>query len=797
MRKKIVSTIIAAFFPVLAWSADETTYSGEMKAGYQHLAGGDSAKFNEYRDIKDGLYLYRLNLGLLDRPGSRYIDLAARNLFRDDQNVLLATGKWRKWRFELEWDETPHLISTKAKTPYNYQGDGIFTVPSTAGVDMSTAGASTAKDSTVASYLSSNLHDTELGTQREKARISYSMNATPELAFKIPAGVERKEGFEVPSAAIGDRPPRALNTQISEPVDYSTKELSFKTDYAKENYQVQFSYLLSAFDNDNDSLTWNNIFYDPTSGNTTTVEDGATDRTYSTVGRTALYPDNLYQNFTLTTAFNLPKESRLDATVSYSRFDQNENLLPYSYSALGTDWDSASKLPRTSAEAELSSTYLKLNYSIIPVQGLGLHGFYNYYGLENGTNTDEWYYVTQDASSNTSGGTNVNNQRKNLAYDYAKQNYGVDAYYPFKGYRFGLGYEREEIGRDFRESDTSEDIFKASLSTQLAKILSLKLKYHYGIRDGSGYNGEVTDESYHFSNAAESGSDRPVSAFSNHPDLRKFDVADRKRSQFDISAAASPRPDLSFSASYSFREDDFDSDVTSTQPLAGTGFAAEAGVTPGDQLGLLKDRRDFYTVDASYRPEENITLSVFFSREILKQVQRGMAVDENARTTSATWAVASNQWMAEVHDKTNTFGAAAGYVIIPEKLNLAVDYTYSYGTVAIDYTGYGSDQPLTTTYYAFSNPDKVSHRNHVIDATLEYKAMKNLVVGLSYLYDRYKVKDWMQEATGDWVEEVGSEFFLRDETEDNRWGNRLVTLGSLLGPSYEAHVGMLSAAYKF
>jgi hypothetical protein len=74
---------------------------------------------------------------------------------------------------------------------------------------------------------------------------------------------------------------------------------------------------------------------------------------------------------------------------------------------------------------------------------------------------------------------------------------------------------------------------------------------------------------------------------------------------------------------------------------------------------------------------------------------------------------------------------------------------------------------------------------------------EGMVVGLHYLFDKYKIRDWMQEPTGPWVEEVGSEFFLRDTSEDNRWGNRLVNMGSTLGPSYEAHVGYLTMTYKF
>ncbi|HEY4706404.1 MAG TPA: MtrB/PioB family outer membrane beta-barrel protein [Thermodesulfobacteriota bacterium] len=773
--------------------------SAGLTAGYQHVAGGESGKFNEYRDIRDGAYLYRLDMGLLDRSSGRSMGFKGTNLLRDDQNALL-TAAGRGWSLKLEWDEIPHLISTKARTPYDYNGGGLFTAPSTAGIDMSTAGASAAKDAIVADYLDSALRAIELGTRRERARAAVSLKAGPELSFNLQAGIESKEGFEITSAPIGDRPPRAMNIQIPEPIDYTSSELGLSAEYVKEDYQIQFSYLLSAFENEVDSLTWENIFFEPTSGTSTTVEDGATDRRFSTIGRTALYPDNIYQNVTLSTGLNLPMDSRLDATVSYSRFDQNEDLLPYSASDLGLDWDSLSNLPRTEADAKMNATYLRINYSVNPASRLGLRTFYSYYGLNNDTKTDDWYYVTQDAASNTSGGVSSTNQRRNLAYAYTKQNYGLDAYYLFGGSRLGAGYEREDTGRDFREADTVEDMLKASLSTRLAGAINLKLKYLYGERDSGAYNGDVTDASYHLSNAAESGNDRPLSAFGNHPDLRKFDVADRRRNQLDVTASMSPAQDLSISAAYNFREDDFDSGTSAAEPLAATAFAAALGVTPGDQLGLLKERRDVYSADASYFHGSGLKLSVFYSREMVEQTQRGMSFNENARISSGfDWDEAGQQWTAVTEDRTDTVGIAAVYPIIPDKLSLSTDYTYSYGTVEIEYAGFGSDKPLNsnTYYYAFSDPEKVSHRHHVLNVKLEYRAFTNMTVYLGYLYDKYKIKDWMLSPSGGWVEQVGSEFLLRDSSVDNRWGNRLVTLGGLLAPGYEAHVGTISVSYNF
>lgn len=787
---------------------------GEIKVGVQAVdeKEGESAKFNEYRDIEDGFYLYKFSVEGVDNDNGRYIEFKGTNVGREDQNLKLRGGGAGKWGIEAEWDEIPHNMSEKAKTPYNKTGDGLYTVSGNAGITSITA-ASLAQDTLVSNFLLSNLHDTDLETKREKGRVALTYTPTAALKFKLEYSDEKKEGEQITGAPIGDRPPRSLVVQLPEPVDYTTKDLKLEAEYNGKNFQAVATHLVSDFTNDTDSLTWQSMFYGDDGDDADLTSNNAIGRTASTYGRMALAPDNRYQNTSVALGVNLPLESRLNVSASKGKMEQDETLLPYSYSALDptnaltVDWNDTAKLPRTKADAEINTTQYNVEYTIDPIDRLNLHAFYRYYDLDNETKTDEWYYVTSDTASNTTAGTGVTNQRKNLAYGYTKKNTGLDLSYNILRSTLGLGYEKEDIERDFREADTEEDIYKVSLNTKPANWLKVKLKYLLGEREADGYNGEVTDQSYHFTNAAESGSDRPVSAFGNHPDLRKYDVSDRERKQFDAKAILNPATNLNLSLSYGQRDDDYDSDVTSTQPLAGVSVAtaeAQASVTAGDQLGLLENDRKTYGVDAGYAPTRRLSFSAFAITEENESKQRGMAFDENNRigsvaTPQPDWNNAAKQWTAKIDDKTNTLGAGFGFVIIPKKLNFATDYSYSYGTVDIDYEGYGSDHELNsnTYYYAFNDPEKVKHKQTTVNATLEYQATKNVVVGLGYMYDKYDISDWMQEPSGGWVEEVGSEYFLRDSSQDNRWGNRLVSMGSTLSPDYENHVGMLTLAYKW
>src|SRR3989304_3620299 len=108
--------------------------NGEIKVGVQAVdeKEGESAKFNEYRDIEDGFYLYKFSVEGVDNDKGRYIEFKATNVERDDQNIKLRLGVSGKWSIEAEWDEIPHNLSEKAKTPYIKGGDGLYTVPANA-----------------------------------------------------------------------------------------------------------------------------------------------------------------------------------------------------------------------------------------------------------------------------------------------------------------------------------------------------------------------------------------------------------------------------------------------------------------------------------------------------------------------------------------------------------------------------------------------------------------------------------------------------------------------------------------
>ena len=622
-----------------------------------------------------------------------------------------------------------------------------------------------------------------------------------------------REGQKITYGPLGDRPPRTMNVELPEPIDYEETTLQFDLGYANRLFDLSLEVYAPELKNEIDSMRWQSMYFGPDA-------DGAADynndiilagdaivrRAVSTVGQRALPPDSKFTNTTLSLGMNTPLNGRLTATAAAGRLKQDTTLLPYSYSTLTRDWNSTAKLPRLTADAEINTVLFDLQYVFAPMRGLRVRPYFRSYTLDSDSPEDQWWYVTQDAASNTTGSATIMNKRINRNYDFERQNAGVEGTWQSKAVSLGITVEQEAVQRDHREADTDETNVRLRASCRPLPWFTLRGRGTVGQRDAGGYDFRSELESYWYTMEENgTGTNNPRFSFTNHPDLRRFDVTDRERTEIDLTATAAPTPALSFSASWSTREDDFESGVTPVQPLAGTTFGAANETTLGIQLGLLSQDTSRVSFDASWNPNERWGANAFVSVDTIEMSQRSSEFNEDTRTAAQTprigtpgqsWVDPANLWTADSKDESTTFGVDFNYSIIPERLTLTADYTLSNGTVDIAYAGFGSTQDLTTVYYAFRSPETVEHEQKTANLALEYQLPRGFVIGARVLLDDYDTKDWMQEPSGGWVEVV-SDYFVRDSTRDNRWGNRLPRLGGYLAPSYTVSIGYLTFGYRW
>lgn len=824
--KHVIGTLL--LLAPLAAQAQETKkpeVKGELSVeGRKVDVDPESAKFNEYSDSRNGFPLYKLGIEVL-WPRGYFLDVQGENLLRDDQSVRIATGLHGMWRIVAERNETPHHLSFKAMTPFRNQGNGLFTVDSTVPIPNKvlapTAVQLLANDVATAAWVLQQVRPTELGTQRDKTGATLSLTPTEFLKLRMTFSDERKEGSKLGYGVIGDRPPRSLAAQMAQPIDFKSTELQFEAEYNKPRYQAFLTYTVSKFDNGIEVFRWQNPYATPGAS-----FDQWSGHRVATFGQSPLAPDNTYQNANLTVGLNLPWSSRLTLSGAFGKMKQDQALLPYAtsnFNSTTVDFSSTAVLPRRSAQAEIATKRFNLDYTINPLSRLNLRAYARLYDMDNNTPQSNWWYVTSDTMPGSATATVTNptyvNQRKNLPYSIKEQNAGVDAstFISFWRTSLGLNLDQGLIDRTERESHrTKETTLKATLRTRPTSWLSLRAKALTGDRDAGHYEYDITRESYWYNTTiAQADNNNPGSAFDNHPDMRKYDVSDRKRKEFEIAATLNPLEALDISLSYRTRKDDFDSDVTPVQPLLNnplvTNPADRNAYTAGNQIGLLKNDGRHLMFAVSYAADERLTLNVFASQDTLDLMQRGMEFNENNRLnpTSVTaelgpWTRANSQWMALSTDRTTSYGLGLAYDF--GKVRFSADYSLSDGTVDIGYSGFGAvsslnpANPLVDTHeFGFRTPTTVQNKQSSVLARLTYTLSKTLSVGLAYRFEQYDLSDWMQEKNQPWFESVGSEYFLRDTSSaiSTQWGNRLITLGSYLAPAYKAHYVSLSAHYRF
>ena len=95
--------------------AQDRTLRGEVSlTPAQVNTKGNRAKFNEYRDLRDGVYGH---IGLHYDAGKTYLDFRADDMGYRDQEYKLGGGGRGSYSYYLGYDEIPHNLGLST-TPH-------------------------------------------------------------------------------------------------------------------------------------------------------------------------------------------------------------------------------------------------------------------------------------------------------------------------------------------------------------------------------------------------------------------------------------------------------------------------------------------------------------------------------------------------------------------------------------------------------------------------------------------------------------------------------------------------------
>jgi MtrB/PioB family decaheme-associated outer membrane protein len=523
----------------------EEGFSGEVEAGGGHVSD-DSSKFGEYNGLNESGAFLLGNARLRYRDeDADFVDLTARDIGLDSRYLRIEGGRQGKYQLFLEYDQISHALSDSATTPYRGNGGDSLTLPAGWVRSGSTAGMTA---------LPASLRGVDLETERKRLGVGLTLIPRSNWESRVSFRRETREGRKATAGAF-----LFSSAQLVEPVDYVTDEVDVSLAWSDGKWQAGLAYYGSFFDNDDESLRWQNAY--------TPVVVGAD------AGERALPPDNRFHQLLLSGGYQLSDSTRANANIAIGRMEQDEDILPATLNgSLGVP-----ALPRKSLNARVDTVNAHVRLISSLTDRLRLNASFNYNDRDNDTPSDMYGWVTTDAF--------VAVPRRNLPYSFTQSEFKLDADYRLDMRRkLSVGYEYDRRERTHQEVDeTREQTVWGRATVRALKNIDLTFKLGHSDRDGSSY--------------------RPVNEIDppQNPLMRKFNMADRTRNFGRLRAALVALERLSLGLAAEYAADDYDE----------------------SEIGLLDSRETSFSADASMMVSDKTNLSFFAAVQRTKTRQAG------------------------------------------------------------------------------------------------------------------------------------------------------------------------------
>jgi len=686
-----------------------TRTSSALEIGLGNVSS-DSYKFGEYSGLKkQGPYL----LGDIDFAGrspydsasASYWSLKGTSLGLASRNLRLEVGNQGDYKVWLEYDQLPQYQTQSARTIFSGVGGPNLTLPAgwapiSAADTINTAAGRENRAAKIDPFE----RTFDVGQERKNHVIGLSRFLSPNWELRAGFKHEIKQGNKITGAMIGNDEGNQRAVLIPEPVDYITNQLETTLEYSGAKSQFQLGYYLSLFNNQNNSLIWQNPYaavagWNPAAG----FPAGQ--------GQLGLPPDNRFHQLTASGGHNFTETTRLTGNLALGRMTQDQAFLPYTINpALAV----TTPLPRSSLEGRIDTTVANLNLTSRPLPKLNLRASYRHDDRDNRTPQAQYLYIAGDSQNQR--GVATDRARANLPFGTRQNLLKLDADYEvWRRTRLNAGYDYDDIRRTFSDVDrTREQTWRLGLRRSVSETFSGGVSLAHSNRSGSPYNGNAPYlASYSPQFTGPQAAIGTGTQFENHPLLRKFSLADRDRDKLRFSVTLTPVERVQLQLSADYNRDNYRNSV----------------------LGLTDGSSASYSLDASFTPAENITTYAYFNYANINSIQKGReyGVDKVAQATPLE---STKDWLADANDRIDTVGIGFKIDAITSKLDLGGEYLYSQsiGKIAV-MTG-----PAIAT--AGTPLPDLKTRLNGINLYAKYRLQNHATLKLNILHQKFDSADW-------------------------------------------------------
>ena len=321
----IIGKAVAA--PVPYW-----WYHGEVEVGGRGFVnnpqdhgqkavnnGNSLAGYYEYSDIAPGAFgNFDIATGTSD--GLYQIEAAGSNVGYEDQRYYFDYSKAGEQYFSFMWDQSPHVYSRSAMTPFVLNGNTLTVVPGAAG--LKTLGGAAGIGGTYGPYAL----PVNIGIHRDTAAASYRWTPTDAWDLYAEYSHMSRTGTQVSGEAEGVA---TNNIQVTKPVDDVTQNYDAKGQYVGTSPWGQRIVVEAGYEGSDyhDNFTDFLVQAMATTAGTPSTRFAAI----------STWPSNRANAFTSSASADLPWNSRYTGTLNYTVMQQNSAFAPAAdYSNLGT-----------------------------------------------------------------------------------------------------------------------------------------------------------------------------------------------------------------------------------------------------------------------------------------------------------------------------------------------------------------------------------------------------------------------------------------------------------------------------
>lgn len=714
--------------PALAEGPPEPWLTGTIEAG-AYYSSDDEYQFGEYTGLGEDEWNVLGNFELSGRPAWDSGDvwhflLRGQNLGLDSRRID-AVGGWQGlFRAHATWDQIPHLFYDDGELAFNGRGTDSLTLP---------PGWIPSATTTGFGALGQSLNP--LRIERERRDLLFGTDSVLPHGFELSTNYkyDRQTGRKPIGSVIGNSGGNPRSVIIPESIDWRTHDGDIALRWANEIAQAELGYEISHFDDEDDSLTWQNPYsaingWDPAAGFPTGF------------GRRGLAPDNEFHQVKASGGYDLPFETRIMAHAAFGWMLQDDSFAPYTVNPFLTV---PTGLPQNDADAEIETRNLGVRVTSRPIDKLRATAEFRQDNRNNNTPREVFIYVPGDSLDQST--IDSSTARMNLPQSYTLNEGSVQLGYElFDRTEATIGYRYRDTERSWTEADqVTENIVEAAFRTHPIEQLDFRIDADWSQRQGGHY----------FYNAPLAWGFSPEHVatvdlntdFENHPLLRKFPFADRDRIGVDTQLTYMPIESVSLSANLGYANEQYDD----------------------SELGLRGRRAMTWGFDASWSPIETLTTYAYYTNESFRSRQSGRTFTSGQ---SSVWDPNFN-WRQRDEDDVDTVGAGFEWVAITDRLTLRGDLAYSKADDSIHVEGGPSAGVIEE--FPSSEAELLN-----LGVSAEVRIVEHVKARVGYLFERYEVEDWaIHDVEPNTIPEV-------------------LTLGED-EPNYDAHLVGLSLEYEF